>query len=360
MRCIFKLGYSTSMCCRKRGVYREYDMKKSLAIIAAAAIMFSGCSKKAKGQNGANVSEKKVKIGIAKIIQHEALDAVEKGVIDAINAAGFNASYDLQNANGDVNTANQIAAQYKDEQVDVAVGIATPIAVALANSMKNIPVVFGTVTDPISAGLVSTVEHGEGNVTGMSDELPSAEHIKLFAEITGIKTLGYIYTSNEDNSISSLELVKKGCEEAGLDLVTQAISISAEVKQAAEAIVDRVDGIYLSTDNTVFSALPSLVSVFNKAKKPIFSGDVTGAKNGGCFMASGFNYYKAGLATGEMVVQILNGKKPAEIPVRFMTKPEDSDLLFDLDVAKVCGIVIPETYLAKATYIIENGKLSEK
>ncbi len=332
-------------------------MKKSLILFAgivAVVSMFSGCSKK----NGS--SEKTVKIGIAKIVQHVALDDVERGVMDAVNDAGIKAKYDLQNANGDVNTANQIAVQFRDEKVDVAVGIATPIAIALANTLKDTPVVFGTVTDPLGAGLVTTLEHGEKNITGMSDELPSVEHIKLFKEIAGIKTLGYIYTSNEDNSLSGLELVKKGCAEAGLELVTQSISTSSEVKQAAESIVDRVDGIYLTTDNTVFSALPSLVTVFNKAKKPVFSGDVTGAKEGGCFMASGFNYYKAGRATGEIVVQILKGANPSEIPVRFMTKPEDSDLLFDLDAAANCGIKIPEEYLAKATYIIKDGKLQEK
>ena len=280
--------------------------------------------------------------------------------MDAIKSAGIEAEYDLQNANGDVNTANQIAVQFRDEKVDVAVGIATPIAVAFANTMKDIPIVFGTVTDPLGAGLVKTLEHGEGNITGMSDAIPTVEHIKTFKEIAGIKTLGYIYTSNEDNSISGLKLVEDGCKEAGIALVTQSISTSAEVRQAAEAIVDRVDGIYLTTDNTVFSAFPSLVGVFNKAKKPIFSGDVTGAKSGGCFMASGFNYYKAGVATGELVVSILNGAKPESLPVRFMTKPSDSDLLFDLDEAKNCGITIPESYLAQATFIFENGKLTEK
>ena len=332
-------------------------MKKSLVLFAgfiAAVSMFSGCSKKN------NTSEKTVKIGIAKIVQHVALDDVERGVMDAVKDAGIKAKYDLQNANGDVNTANQIAVQFKDEKADVAVGIATPIAIALANTLKETPVVFGTVTDPLGAGLVTTLEHGEKNVTGMSDELPSVEHIKIFKEIAGIKTLGYIYTSNEDNSLSGLELVKKGCAEAGLELVTQSISTSSEVKQAAESIVDRVDGIYLTTDNTVFSALPSLVTVFNKAKKPVFSGDVTGAKEGGCFMASGFNYYKAGRATGEIVVQILKGAKPSEIPVRFMTKPEDSDLLFDLDAAANCGISIPQEYLSKASYIIKDGKPQEK
>ena len=323
----------------------------ALILMLCFSVVFAG---------GKKDGPKTVKIGIAKIVQHAALDAVEQGVIDAVEAAGFKAVFDCQNANGDVNTANQIATQFKDEGVNVAVGIATPVAIALANTMKNVPIVFGAVTDPVGAGLVKTVAHGDANVTGMSDELPSKDHIKLFKELAGIKTLGYIYTSNEDNSLSALELVKAGCQEAGLELVVQAISTSSEVKQAAEAIVDRCDGIYLTTDNTVFSALPSLVSVFNKANKPVFSGDVTGAMEGGCFMASGFNYYKAGYATGELVVDILNGKKPSEIPVRFMTKPEDSDLLFDLDVAKACGITIPESYLNQASYLIENGKLIQK
>ena len=333
-------------------------MKKQMFAVLTAALLFTSCSKKAESNSGDSV--KKVKIGIAKIVQHVALDSVEQGVIDAVKNAGYQATFDLQNANGDINTAKQISTQFKDEKVDVAVGIATPVAISLANTMKDTPIVFGTVTDPLGAGLVSTLEHGEGNVTGMSDELPSKEHIKLFKEIAGIKTLGYIYTASEDNSISALKLVEDGCKEAGLELVVQAISNSSEVKQAAEAIVSRVDGIYLTTDNTVFSALPSLVAVCNDAKKPIFSGDVTGAKNGGCFMASGFNYYKAGYATGEMVVEILKGKKPSEIPVRFMTKPEDSDLLFDLDVAKACGITIPQKYLDQASFIIENGVLTEK
>ena len=322
----------------------------------AAALLFGtlSCSKKSAN------SEKKVKIGIAKIVQHVALDSVEQGIVDYLKDNGIDAEYDLQNANGDVNTAAQIALKYKDENVDVAVGIATPVALALANSIKDIPVVFGTITDPLGAGLVTTLDHGEGNVTGMSDAIPTEQHIALFKEIAGIKTLGYIYTSSEANSVSSLELVKNACQKLGLNLVTQSIANSSEVKQAAETIVNRVDGIYLTTDNTVFSALSSLIQVFEKAKKPIFSGDVTGAMNGGCVIASGFNYYKAGRATGEMVLQILNGKKPSELPVRFMTEPEDFDLLFDLDSAKNCGIELPKKYLDTASMIFENGKLIQK
>lgn len=327
-------------------------MKKILSFVMVAVMacaFFSGCKK-----------SEKTKIGIAKIVQHVALDDIERGVIDVVKEAGIDAEFDLQNANGDVGTAAQIASQFKAEKVDVAVGIATPIALALANTLKEIPVVFGTVTDPLGAGLVTTLEHGEGNVTGMSDAIPTDQHIRLFAEVAGIKTLGYIYTSNEDNSSSALELVKKGCEEAGIALVTQSITKSDEVKQAAEAIVNRVDGIYLSTDNTVFSAISALVDVFGKAKKPIFSGDVTAAREGGIFIASGFNYYKAGRATGEMVVAILRGALPSEMPIRFMTEPSDSDFLIDLDVAANCGIVLSDELIDSANLIFQNGVLTEK
>ena len=121
-----------------------------------------------------------------------------------------------------------------------------------------------------------------------------------------------------------------------------------------------LDGIYLTTDNTVFSALSSLVQVFGEAKKPIFSADVTGAQAGGILMASGFNYYKAGRATGELCVQILRGAAPDTIPVRFMTEPSDSDLLLDLDVARACGITLSDELVAQANMIFEGGKLTTK
>lgn len=331
---------------------------KKLCAAFTAALLTAGLVSAMGGQDAPS-SGKTYKIGIAKIVQHQALDDIERGIMDVINESGIKANYDLQNANGDVNTAAQIATRYRDERVDVAVGIATPVAVALANTIKDVPVVFGTITDPVGAGLVSTTAHGERNVTGMSDAIPTEQHIALFKEVAGIKTLGYIYTSNEANSASALNLVKKGCAEQGLTLVTQAITNSSEVKQAAETLVKRVDGLYLSTDNTVFSALPAVVNVFAKAKKPIFSGDVTGAKNGGIFMASGFNYYKAGRATGEMVVEILRGAKPADMPIRFMTEPSDSDLLIDVDAAAACGITIPKKYSDSANYIYQNGKLTE-
>lgn len=165
-------------------------MKKIIVAVMAVFAALAPLTAKAK-------KDSKVKIGIAKIVQHPALDAIEQGIQDRLAQLGIEAEYNLQNANGDVGTAAQIAALYKSQKVDYAVGIATPVAVALANTIKNKPVIFSCVTDPVGAGLVTDVNSGYRNVTGLSDAIPTVEHIKIFAQIAGIKTLGYIYTSNE-------------------------------------------------------------------------------------------------------------------------------------------------------------------
>ncbi|MDR2841984.1 MAG: ABC transporter substrate-binding protein [Spirochaetaceae bacterium] len=313
-------------------------------------LTFAGCAKKSEG----------IIIGISKIQQHNALDACELGIQDALTERGIKATYDLQNANGDMSTVKQIADKFKSEHVNVAVGIATPTAQALVNSIKNIPVVFTAVVDPVGAGLVKSEANGEGNVTGASDRIPTEDNIILFKDIAGIKRLGFIYTPSESNSITELKIITRVAAENGIELVTQTVNTSADVKQAAESIIQRIDGLYMSTDNTVVSALSAIVNVFKTAKKPVFSGDASGALVGGCMIAKGYNYYKLGLATGNIVADILGGKSPADIPVRFVTDPSELDFLIDLDAAKNCGITIPQSYIDQATMIFENGVLTEK
>jgi putative ABC transport system substrate-binding protein len=334
-------------------------MKKAMVFVVCAVIVAQGIFAGGQGQRASN-SGGGYKVGIAKIIQHPALDACEQGIIDTLASRGIEAVYDRQNANGDLSTAAQIATKFKADKVNVAVGIATPVAQALANAIKDIPVVFSAVTDPIDAGLVTTTAHGEGNVTGASDAIPTAANIALFKEIAGIKTMGYIYCSSEANSITELAKVEAGAKAAGLTVVTQTVNTTADVRQAAQAIVGRVDGLYVTTDNTVVAALPAVIETFRTAKKPLFAGDATSVMDGGCLVASGSNYYKLGVATGNIVADILQGKAPAVIPIKFATEPSEQDFLVDLDAAKNCGIVIPQKYIDAATMVFENGALTNR
>jgi len=333
------------------------------AVCIIAAQFLSSCRERGEqsGEQIGRQQDDRIRIGIAKIVQHEALDLCGQGIVDALRTRGIDAQFDLQNANGDMNTANQIANKFRSEKVTVAIGLGTPMALALANNIKDVPVIFSAITDPVGAKLVSSLDRGEGNVTGLSDALPTIEHITMFKEIANISSLGYIYTSSEPNSISALEQVEIACRQLNITLITQSINNSAEVRQATEAIINRVDGLYLTTDNTVHSAISAIIQVANNAKKPIFSGNVSNATDGGIMIAMGFNYYKAGLATGNMVADILLlGKKPSEIPVKFLTDPSETDFLIDLDIAKDHGITIPPHYISRANYIIENANLRQQ
>ncbi|ADI83048.1 ABC transporter substrate-binding protein [Geobacter sulfurreducens] len=302
----------------------------------------------------------KVLIGVSKIVSHPALDAVEKGLQDELAALKINAQYDLQNANGDANTAASIANKFQSEKVTLAVGIATPTAQSLVNTLKTTPVVFSAVTDPVKAGLVKSLAKGEKYVTGVSDMTPVKQQIELLLKIKKVKRLGHIYTSSEENAVVLAGVVKKACQDLGIQYVETTVSKSAEVKQATQSIIRRVDALYVSTDNTVVSAMSALTDVAMKNKVPVMSADPSSAESHPVLAAWGFDYYKMGRATGKMVAEILKGKKPEQLPTRFMTKASDVDLLVNLDVAKKLGLTVPAAIVKSANKVVENGKLTKK
>jgi len=305
-------------------------------------------------------AQEDVFIGISKIVAHPALDALEQGVQDGVKEKFPNARFDLQNANGEMSTAASIAQKFKSDKVDIAVGIATPTAQALVNAIKNRPVIFCAVTDPEGAGLVKSVKHGEKGVTGTSDMTPVKEQIMLLNRIKPIKTLGHVYCSGEANAVALAVIAKEVCKELGIKFVETTVTNSSEVKQAVQTIASRVDGIYLSNDNTIFSALSAVTAVAMRHKIPVMSADPSSAETNDVLAAWGFDYYKMGRVTGRLAADILNGAKPVAIPTLYMTDPGDVDLLINMDVAGKLGLTIPEDIVSSANKVIRNGKLTSK
>ena len=295
-------------------------MKSKLYILMFLVIfiLIAGCNKKA-AENNDNKSA--FKVGIAVINNHPALLEIEQGIIDELKAQNMNVIIDSQNANNDANIINAIASKFASDKKDLSIGIATPAAVALANSITDRPVLFATVNDPIGAGLVDSFDKGKNNVTGLCDALPIREHLKIYHSIYPFKKLGFIYNGAEKNSITMLKTTQEVCKEMGVELLPITIYNPAEVNMAAESLVSRVDAFYVVTDNTLVSGLTALITAAANNKKPIFSEDYTSAVNGGILYAIGFDYYKAGRKTGKMAVEILKGKSPDEMPVTFMEYP---------------------------------------
>ncbi|WP_372678279.1 ABC transporter substrate-binding protein [Desulfosarcina sp.] len=301
-----------------------------------------------------------VLIGISKIVAHPALDAIERGIQEVVKTQYPDARFDPQNANGEMSTASSIAQKFKSENVTLAVGIATPTAQALVNALKDRPVIYSAVTDPVGAGLIGSTEKGEKNVTGISDMTPVKAQIELLNRIKPIQTLGHVYASSEANAVSLANIARQVCKEMGIKFIETTVSNSAEVKQAVQTIAGRVDGIYISNDNTVVSALAAVTSVAQKYNIPVMSADPSSAETTPVLAAWGFDYYKMGKATGRLVVRVLKGEAPETIPTIFMTDASDVDLLINLDVADELGLTFPEDVIANANTIIEDGKLIKK
>ena len=295
-----------------------------------------------------------VTVAVTAIVEHPALDAARDGVKEALEAAGYkegeNLKFLYESAQGNPATAAQIARQFAGESPDVIVPISTPSAQAVVSATKDIPVVFTAVSDPLGAQLVKDMDKPGGNVTGLSDMSPVAEHLALIKEILPeAKTIGYLYNSGEANSVSLLAVLKAEAEKAGLTVVESAATKSAEVQGAARALVGRADAIYIPTDNTIISALEGAVAVAEEAKLPLFTAD-TDSVSRGAVAALGFNYKDVGRQTGEVVVRILKGENPGDIAVKVAA---GTDLVVNKAAAAKMGVTLPEAVVGRATRVIE-------
>lgn len=334
-------------------------MKKILAlmvVLAASFALIAGGSQESSADDGT------VLIGVSKLLSHAALDAVEVGMQDYLSGTGIPVRYDFQNAQGDISTAASIAQQFKSEDCDVVLGIGTASAQALANIFSDRPVLFAAVTDPASAGLVADnyTADPESNVCGVSDMNPVESQIQLLAEITGAKTIGNVYSSGEQNGVVLMEQAKAACEKLGLEFVEVAVSNSSEVMMATQSIIDRVDAIYIATDNNVISALAAVDDVCTKAGKPLFSADPSGVDGLNCLIAWGFNYNSIGVEVGKLIEKIHNGENPGSLGTVFLSDPADFELWFNLDTAEALGITIPQDLQDSAAVIIQDGVKTEK
>ncbi len=286
-------------------------------------------------------------VGVIAFISHPVVDASEKGFEDALAASGVSdLKFDVQNAQGDTATAFQIAQKFANDRVALVHTMTTPASQAVVNVVKDIPVVYSAVTDPVDAGLVPTMAAAGGNVTGVSDAWPVEQQIRLYHEILpAARRWGTLYSPGDANSLVSVRWMKEAMAKLGLELVESTISSSSEVMAAAQALVGRVDAICLTSDNIVVSALAGVVAVANSNRLPLFAGD-TAAVADGAIAALGFDYYQVGYAAGLKAAMILKGEKaPGEIPSGFA---ENASLHVNLAAAARQGVTIDPALVARA------------
>jgi len=303
--------------------------------------------------------EKKVyTIGVTKIATHAALDADEKGFEAGLASVGFkdgvNVRYLRMNAEGDLAKAQAIARQFADEKVSLIHSIATPTTQAVVKLHKTIPVVFSSITDPVSAGIVpkdSAPGKKTGtNLTGVSDQWPVALQMEIYAKmLPAAKRWGTIYNPAEPNSVMHIKGMRAAAKNLGLSLIEVHVDNSRAVAQAAASLVGKIDAMTITSDNTAVADLASIVQVCNEKKIPLFAGDVDSVA-AGAVAAYGLDYYLVGYSAGKKAGLILKGSKPGDIP---WGPVEKFSLVINQKAAALQGVTLTAEFLNKADKVIK-------
>lgn len=327
--------------------------RRSLIAVAVAltgsAIVggLSGCGKEEAAQQGGKTL---IPIGIVQLVEHEALDAANRGIVDALAERGYkegvNVTIDRQNAQADQSNLQNIAARFVSNDSKILFAIATPAAQTLAAATKTIPIVATAVTNFEVAKLVASNEKPGGNVTGVSDINPVAEQFALLMKFApDAKAIGTIYNSSEINSTYQIELLKKAASAAGVEIVEASVSSVNDIQQAVASLKGKVGGLYLPTDNIIASAVPVLMKSVFEAGIPTVAGE-GGMVRAGILASIAVDYYTLGKMTGAMGADILDGKKkPADMPIQ---SQKAEKVLVNLKTAETMGIQIPEDILKTA------------
>ena len=321
------------------------------AVLTAGII--AGCGG-GGGQKKTEDGKKMYKVGIVQLVEHNALDAANKGFVDGLKKRGYeegkNIEIDRQNAQADQSNLANISQRFISNKANLICAIATPAAQTVANATKDIPIVGTAITDYESAKLVKSNAKPGGNVTGTSDMNPIKEQVDLLMKFCpNAKTVGVIYCSSEVNSEVQVKAMKEYAASKGLKVETATISTVNDIQQAAQSLVSKVDAFYAPTDNVLASAMPTLLSVTDPAKKPVICGEENMVKAGG-LATYGIDYYKLGLQTGDMGADILDGKKkPADMPIQ---TAKDLKASVNKKNAEALGVKIPDD-LKKSAEIVE-------
>lgn len=293
---------------------------------------------KAAGAEEADASGETYQIGVLQLVQHDALDAANKGFFAALDEAGINYEADQQNASGDQSACQTVASKFANEKKDLILAIATPAAQAVAGSVSDAPVLVTCVTDPAESGLVESNDKPGANVTGTSDLTPVKEQIDLLKQLVpDAKTVGVLYCSAESNSKIQADMAKEALAAVGMEGKDYTVSSSNEIQTVVQSMAGSVDAIYAPTDNVIAAGMATVGMVAADNKIPVICGEA-GMVNQGGLATYGIDYYELGYMTGQQAVKILTeGADPAEMPIEYLPA-EKCELTVNQENADALGI----------------------
>jgi putative tryptophan/tyrosine transport system substrate-binding protein len=286
-------------------------------------------------------------VAITKIASHPSLDAIEKGVVDGLKAAGVDVEIRSDNAQGNMATAVQIAQKYAGLKPALIIPITTPSAqtVYQTASPENIPVVFAGVSDPVAAKLVDATSQTGKNVTGVSDLSPIAEQVELIKKLQpSLKKVGILYNPSEANSVALKELFQKEAAAKDIQVILFPCSTLIDLLPVSQKIRGQVEALYIPNDNTIISGLDVVLK--NLPDLPIYAADPESVSRG-CLASAAMDQYQIGIETGKLAARVLKGENPSTLPVVY---PKETQVTLNKKGADKVKIEIPQSLKTTAQF----------
>jgi len=328
-----------------------------LLAAALGAMSLTGCASKQDGTAAASAepSAKKIRIALVQPMSHTSLDQIRDTIVAELTASGNDFEIVTLNANGDTSALATILQNEKANGTDIIV----PIATSTAQSAKSVfdgtetPIVFAAVSNPVAAGLT-----GDDCkfITGVSNNIPSAEIVKLISNFQpSYQKIGFLYTSSETNSVSTINAAKEYCDQNGIAYEEASIAALTELPAAVNGLLSKgVDALYTGNDNLIASGMPAYTDAAYAKGVPVYCGADSMVADGG-FATIGVDYVKLGKQVAAMVLKVAAGTAPSELP--YETLSEYAKYV-NLQAAERVGLTLTDAMLERYTVLVEKDGTS--
>lgn len=312
---------------------------KKLFVLIIGLLLLTSC--------GSEKKDKRIKIGIAQLVEHPFLDKATEGIKEALIDNGYDANkidLEFQNAQGDFGTAQAIASSFVQDKKDLIFTVTTLSGQTMYNATKEIPLIMTAVQDFKLAGLT-----GE-NITGTTNGLNVEEVVNATKKLLpNLKVIGVAYNTSESNSESQVNQLKAICEKNGFILKEKGFTKIDEISPAIDTLLPEIDVLYTPTDNMLVLSINNILEKANKAKVPVV-GCMDSKEKPGVLIIQTLDYKKLGYRTGEIGIEVLKGKKPNSIPIEI---PKGTEIIINKKVATSLGIKINPNLNFKNNVIIK-------
>ena len=243
----------------------------------------------------------------------------------------------------------EIAAEFVRLKVDVIVTVGSAVPI-IRQATASIPIVFAVAIDPVGSGLVASLAHPGGNVTGLSIQANELAGKRLeFAHelVPGLHRLAIMFNVGNAQPVLEMGETQAAARMLGFEVVPLVIQRAEDIASAFQALKTRADALYVAVDQLIVANRTSILSSALEAQLPtIFS--TRDFVKVGALMSYGPSYTERFGHAADYVDKILRGAKPSDLPV---DQPTKFELVINLATAKALGLAIPTTLLATAEVI---------